>query len=76
MAHKVDVGAAEQVIGAGRRRSSGPGARHWFIVAKNTRNPYRPHIARYCPDVSGFGTSRTNVGDLIHQVVDLKKLEY
>ena len=34
------------------------------------------NTGRYCPHVSGFGTSRERLGDLIRQVVDLKKLEY
>ena len=32
-------------------------------------------LARYCPHVSACGTSRTNMGALILQVVDLKELE-
>ena len=34
------------------------------------------NIARYCPHVSADGTSRTSLGYLNTQVVDLKKLEY
>ena len=34
------------------------------------------NIGRYCLLFLGFGTSRERLGDLIRQVVDLKKLEY
>ena len=37
--------------------------------------PVPGDIAQTCVDVSGFGTSRTRLSDLMHQVVDLKKLE-
>ena len=40
--------------------------------SSDTCGQYRPVL----PTFSGRGTSRTSWGCLIHQVVDLKKLEY
>ena len=62
---------------------------HFTLKAAGTSTHCMPAAARalslfhsqgqyraICPDLSGFGTSQTNVGDLIHQIVDLKKFEY
>ena len=45
-------------------------------VSEKLAGALADNIGRYCPHVSGCGTSRERLGDLIRQVVDLKKLEY